>query len=85
VKMMKWIIYLGASLLLSGFAFKTRQVEEVGPSATAGAQVGIVNHTGKYIYSASVDGAGGANMARWGAQSTQVKEQARAIAGKSMK
>ncbi|MCM2567029.1 DUF3304 domain-containing protein [Janthinobacterium kumbetense] len=65
--MMKWIIYLGAALLLNGCAFKARQVEDVNPSPTATAQVGIVNHTGKYIYSASVDGAGGGNMARWGA------------------
>ena len=64
---MKWIIYLGAVLLLSGCALKARQVEEAGPSPTATAQVGIVNHTGKYIYSASVDGAGGGTMARWGA------------------
>ncbi|WP_426071662.1 DUF3304 domain-containing protein [Janthinobacterium sp. DSP2-3-3] len=68
---MKWIIYLGSALfsvlLLSGCALKARQVKEAGPSPTATAQVGIVNHTGKYIYSASVDGAGGGNMARWGA------------------
>lgn len=31
------------------------------------AQVGIVNHTGKYIYSATVDGSGGGNMPAWGA------------------
>ena len=35
--------------------------------STYGASVGIVNHTGNYIYSASVNGAGGANMSRWGA------------------
>ena len=64
---MKWIMYLGTALLLSGCAVKARQVEAAGPSPTATAQVGIVNHTGKYIYSASVDGAGGGNMARWGA------------------
>ena len=69
---MKWIIYLGTALLLSGCAFKARQVEVAGPSPTATAQVGIVNHTGKYIYSASVDGAGGANMARWGAGGAEV-------------
>jgi hypothetical protein len=56
---MKWIMYLGTALLLSGCAFKGRQLEQAGPSPTATAQVGIVNHTGKYIYSASVDGAGG--------------------------
>ena len=64
---MKWIIYLGAALLLSGCAFKARQVEQAGPSPTATAQVGIVNHTCEFIYSAWVDGAGGADMARWGA------------------
>ncbi|MYM27039.1 DUF3304 domain-containing protein [Duganella sp. CY15W] len=37
------------------------------PSDRAPAQVGIVNHTGNYIYSASVDGAGGGGMDRWGA------------------
>jgi len=31
------------------------------------ASVGIVNHTSKFIYSASVNGAGGANMDAWGA------------------
>ncbi|MNK64026.1 hypothetical protein D3C87_832570 [compost metagenome] len=69
---MKWIMYLGTVLLLSGCALKSKQVEQVGPSPTATAQVGIVNHTGKYIYSASVDGAGGANMARWGAGGADV-------------
>lgn len=32
-----------------------------------GANVGIVNHTAHYIHSASVNGAGGANMGAWGA------------------
>lgn len=64
---MQWMMYLCTALLLSGCAFKARQLEQAGPSPTATAQVGIVNHTGKYIYSASVDGAGGGNMARWGA------------------
>ena len=36
-------------------------------SDRAPAQIGIVNHTGSYIYSASVDGAGGGGMSRWGA------------------
>ncbi|MCC7682691.1 DUF3304 domain-containing protein [Janthinobacterium sp. FW305-128] len=70
--MMKWIMYLGTALLLSGCALKARQVDEAGPRTTATAQVGIVNHTGKYIYSASVDGAGGGNMARWGAGGADV-------------
>ncbi|MYN41253.1 DUF3304 domain-containing protein [Duganella sp. FT109W] len=34
---------------------------------SAPAQIGIVNHTGNFIYSASVDGAGGGGMDRWGA------------------
>ena len=69
---MKWIMYLGTALLLSGCALKARQLEQASPSPTATAQVGIVNHTGKYIYSASVDGAGGANMARWGAGGAEI-------------
>lgn len=32
---------------------------------TATAQVGVVNHTGNYIYSSSVNGAGGGNMDAW--------------------
>lgn len=32
-----------------------------------GASIGIVNHTGSFIYSAAVDGAGGGNMSAWGA------------------
>lgn len=37
------------------------------PSDRATAQIGIANHTGDFIYSASVDGAGGGSMSRWGA------------------
>ncbi|MGW8393953.1 DUF3304 domain-containing protein [Pseudoduganella sp. HUAS MS19] len=37
-----------------------------------GASVGIVNHTAKYIHSASVNGAGGANMSPWGAGAAEV-------------
>jgi hypothetical protein len=36
-------------------------------NTTASAQVGIVNHTGKFIYSATVDGSGGGTMSRWSA------------------
>ena len=38
----------------------------------ATAQVGIVNHTGQYIYSASVDGAGGGKMNEWGAGAANI-------------
>jgi len=51
------------AVVLSGCALRQSQAHE---SDRATAQVGIVNHTGNYIDSASVDGAGGANMARWG-------------------
>ena len=64
---MKWSMYLSSVFLLAGCAVNAPQDNGMERSDTAGAQVGIVNHTGKYIYSASVDGAGGGNMARWGA------------------
>ncbi|NVD70738.1 DUF3304 domain-containing protein [Duganella sp. BJB488] len=54
---------LASALAISGCASHQPQAQ---PSDRATAQVGIVNHTGNYIYSASVDGAGGGNMARWG-------------------
>jgi hypothetical protein len=31
------------------------------------AQIGIVNHTGKYIYSATINSSGGGRMSAWGA------------------
>lgn len=36
------------------------------------ARVGIINNTGNYIHSASVNGAGGGNMSAWGAASATV-------------
>ncbi|PJC98430.1 hypothetical protein GQ37_012205 [Janthinobacterium sp. BJB1] len=71
-KIVKRIMYLGTALLLSACALQARKVEEAGPRSTATAQVGIVNHTGNFIYSASVDGAGGADMARWGAGGAEI-------------
>lgn len=59
---MKWLASLVCALLLSSCAAQ-QKVE----SAEANAQVGIVNHTGKYIYTASIDGAGGGRMSAWGA------------------
>jgi hypothetical protein len=58
---MKWLMILLAVLSLSACAGLT---DDAAP-ATASAQVGIVNHTGNYIYSASVDGAGGGKMSAW--------------------
>lgn len=63
---MKWLIALLAALSLSACASLADDARDEAP-ATATAQVGIVNHTGNYIYSASVDGAGGGNMNAWGA------------------
>ena len=61
---MNRLVYLMGAIAITGCALREPQAQ---PSARATAQVGIVNHTGNYIYSASVDGAGGGNMARWGA------------------
>jgi len=58
-----YLLAISIAIVLAGCALRQSQAQE---SARATAQVGIVNHTGNYIYSASVDGAGGANMARWG-------------------
>lgn len=59
---MKRFLALACAVFLNGCTLL--QKEE---SPSAGAQVGIVNHTGRYIYSATVNGAGGGNMAAWGA------------------
>ena len=63
---MKWLWILLAVLSLSACAGLENEKTSAKP-ATAPAQVGIVNHTGNYIYSASVNGAGGGSMSRWGA------------------
>lgn len=54
---------LAIAVAFSGCALRQSQAQA---SDRATAQVGIVNHTGNYIDSASVEGAGGGNMARWG-------------------
>ncbi|MYM73522.1 DUF3304 domain-containing protein [Duganella sp. FT134W] len=64
---MKRFIHLftiSIAVVVSGCALRQSRAQA---SDRATAQVGIVNHTGNYIDSASVDGAGGGNMARWGA------------------
>ncbi|WP_444843869.1 DUF3304 domain-containing protein [Duganella caerulea] len=63
---MKRFIHLFAlalALTISGCALHQSRARA---SERVPAQIGIVNHTGSYIDSASVDGAGGGNMARWG-------------------
>lgn len=62
---MKCLLALLAALSLSACTGLNLDDEESTPKTTA-AQVGVVNHTGNYIYSASVDGAGGGNMPAWG-------------------
>lgn len=60
---MKWLAYLIVCLSLGACAAR----EPTSERSTATAQVGIVNHTGNYIYSATVDGSGGGHMSAWGA------------------
>ncbi|MET3134202.1 hypothetical protein AAKU55_004497 [Oxalobacteraceae bacterium GrIS 1.11] len=64
---MKRLIYFMCALFIAGCATQERK-----ENPTANAQVGIVNHTGKYIYSATVDGSGGGNMSKWGAGGADV-------------
>lgn len=59
---MKLPLALACALLLNGCALLAKE-----ESPTVGAQVGIVNHTGRFIYSATVNGAGGGTMSAWGA------------------
>lgn len=63
---MKWLFILLITLSLSACAGFESEKKGKGPE-TDPAQVGVVNHTGNYIYSASVNGAGGGKMSAWGA------------------
>ena len=70
MKRFDYMISLGLAIVIGGCALRTTQANTQAKSQAehmAPAQVGIVNHTGDYIYSASVDGFGGGSMARWGA------------------
>lgn len=69
---MKWLFVLLATLSLSACAGLNLDDDENSIPKTAPAQVGVVNHTGNYIYSASVDGAGGGGMTRWGAGNANI-------------
>lgn len=60
-----------AALSLSACAGLNNEQASAEP-ATASAQVGVVNHTGNYIYSASVDGAGGGKMSAWAAGTANI-------------
>lgn len=68
---MKWLFVLLIVLSLSACAGRNPDDDDSTPR-TAPAQVGVVNHTGNYIYSASVDGAGGGNMPAWGGSMASV-------------
>jgi hypothetical protein len=59
---MKWLLQMMFVLMLSSCA-----AQEAKQSETAPAQVGLVNHTGNFIYSASVNGASSGNMDAWSA------------------
>ncbi|MDR1994069.1 DUF3304 domain-containing protein [Azonexus sp.] len=63
---MKWLSVFLAVFCLSACTHLDPGYDDDTPK-TATAQVGIVNHTGNYIHSASVNGAGGGNMSKWGA------------------
>lgn len=65
---MRWLVACALVVAVTGCAsaFADNQPE------TAGAMVGIVNHTDRYIYSASVDGAGGGGMPAYGAGGSSI-------------
>lgn len=65
---MKWWMAGLLALVLSGCGTRPIDAEE----EMYGASVGIVNHTGKYVYSAGVNGAGGSNMDEYGAGGAEV-------------
>lgn len=64
MKRFTYLFAISMAIVLAGCALRQSQAQTSNRSP---AQVGIVNHTGNFIYSASVDGAGGGGMSRWGA------------------
>lgn len=60
---MTWVIGGLLALALAGCASEPQR----SAPKKASAMVGVVNHTDHYIYSASVEGAGGGNMDEFGA------------------
>lgn len=59
-------LLLGSILIAGCSNLPTREYPSYGAS------IGIVNHTGKFIYSASVNGAGGGHMEPWGAGAANI-------------
>ena len=64
-----YLVPLAIAIVLTGCALRDTRAES---DDRAAAQVGIVNHTGSYIYLASVDGAGGGAMSAWGAGNANI-------------
>ena len=69
MKRIAYLVPLTIAVVLTGCVLRDTRAE---PGEGATARVGIVNHTGSYIYFASVDGAGGGAMAAWGAGSANI-------------
>ena len=69
MKRFTYLFAISIAVALAGCALRQSQGRE---SDRAAAQVGIANHTGNFIYSASVDGAGGGDMSSWGAASADI-------------
>ena len=64
-----YLVPLAIAIALTGCASRNTRAE---PTDRATARVGIVNHTGSFIYLATVDGAGGGAMSAWGAGNANI-------------
>jgi len=69
---MKWFFALFTVLCVAACAVPGGYDDAPPEKRTAPAQVGVVNHTGSYIYSASVNGAGGGKMSAWSGGSANI-------------
>ena len=69
MKCVAYLLPLAIATALMGCASRLTHAE---PQEGALARVGVINNTGNYIHSASVNGAGGGNMSAWGAASATV-------------
>ena len=67
---MKWLLAMLAVLNLSACAGLDLADEPLRRN-TAPAQVGVVNHTGNYIYSSSIDGTGGGEHGAMGGRNRE--------------
>lgn len=69
MKRLAYLLPIGIGIIVAGCVLREPHAK---PRDMSSAQVGIVNHTGNFIYSASVDGAGGGTMSRWGAGNANI-------------